>query len=76
MSLSKSKCSYSNNGTARIRHQCMKTAVLSWHRCLTNNGIQTIGLYHPLDGITILKYKLLCFWTPDKKIFKAKGASF
>ncbi len=30
----------------------------------------TIGLYHPLDGITNLRYKLLCFLTPNKKIFK------
>jgi hypothetical protein len=27
-----------------------------------------IGLYHPLDGITNLKYKLLGFLTPNKKI--------
>jgi hypothetical protein len=30
-----------------------------------------IGLYHPLDG-TNLKYKLLCFLTPNKKIPKRK----
>jgi len=34
----------------------------------------SIGLYHPLDGITNLKYKLLCFLTPNKK--KDKGISF
>jgi hypothetical protein len=28
-----------------------------------------IGLYYPLDGITNLKYKLLCFLTPNKIIF-------
>jgi hypothetical protein len=38
-------------------------------------GGATIGLYHPLDGITNLKYKLLCFLTP-KKFFKEKGTSF
>jgi hypothetical protein len=27
----------------------------------------TMGLYHPLDGITNLKYKLLYFLTPDEK---------
>jgi len=27
-----------------------------------------MGLYHPLDGDTNLKYKLLCFLTPNKKI--------
>jgi hypothetical protein len=29
---------------------------------------QPIGLYHSLDGITNVKYKLLCFLTPNKKI--------
>ncbi len=28
----------------------------------------TMGLYHPLDGKTNLKYKLLCFLTPNKNI--------
>jgi hypothetical protein len=28
---------------------------------------QTIGLYHPLDGMTNLKYRLLHFLTPNKK---------
>jgi hypothetical protein len=32
-----------------------------------------MGLYHPLDGITNLKYKLLYFITPK---FKEKGTSF
>ncbi len=27
-----------------------------------------IGLYHPLDSATNLKYKLLCFLTPNKII--------
>ena len=36
----------------------------------------TMGLYHPLDGITNLKYKLLYFLTPNKKNFKEKGTSF
>jgi hypothetical protein len=35
-----------------------------------------MGLYHPLDGITNLKYKLLYFSTPNKKVFKEKGTSF
>jgi hypothetical protein len=26
-----------------------------------------IGFYHPLDGVTNLKYNFLCFLTPDKK---------
>jgi len=29
-----------------------------------------MGLYHPLDGDTNLKDKLLCFLTPNKKKFK------
>ena len=28
------------NGTARIRHQCRKTAVLSCHRFLINSGVE------------------------------------
>ncbi len=35
-----------------------------------------IGLYHPLDGITNLKYKLLCFLTRNKKISKRKALAF
>ncbi len=37
--------------------------------------IPIIGLYHPLDGITNVKYKLLCFLTPNKKNFEEKGTS-
>ncbi len=50
--------------------------------CTTNAALEksshmgTIGLYHPLDGIANLKYKLLCFLTPNKKNFKEKGTSF
>ncbi len=35
-----------------------------------------MGLYHQLDGITNLKYKLLYFSTPNKKNFKDRGTSF
>ncbi len=35
-----------------------------------------IGLYHPLDGVTNLKYKLLCFLTPNKKISKRNAQAF
>ncbi len=35
-----------------------------------------IWLYHPLDGITNLKYGLLCFLTPNKKISKRKILAF
>jgi hypothetical protein len=34
-----------------------------------------MGLYHPLDGITNLKYKVLYFLTPFKKKFKEKGTT-
>ncbi len=30
----------------------------------------SIGLFHPLDGITNLKYKLLRLWTPTKKFIE------
>jgi hypothetical protein len=36
----------------------------------------TMGVYHALDGITNLKYRLLYFLTPNKKNFKEKGTSF
>jgi hypothetical protein len=32
-----------------------------------------MGLYHPLDGITNPKYKLLYFLTPNKKNSKRKA---
>jgi len=35
----------------------------------------SMELYHALDGVTNLKYKLLYFLTPNKK-FKEKGTSF
>jgi hypothetical protein len=35
-----------------------------------------MGLYHLLDGITNLKYKLLYFLTPNEKKFEEKGTSF
>jgi hypothetical protein len=31
------------NRTARIRHQCRKTIVLSCHRCLINTGIEKMS---------------------------------
>ncbi len=36
----------------------------------------TMGLYHPLDGDTNLRYKLLCFLTPNKKNSKRKAQAF
>ncbi len=35
-----------------------------------------IGLYHPLDGTTNLKYTLLCFLTSNKKISDKKALAF
>ncbi len=37
---------------------------------------QTMGLYHPLDGITNLKYKLFYFLTTIEKISKRKALAF
>jgi hypothetical protein len=31
------------NGTAHIRHQCRKIAVLSCHRCLINSGVEKMN---------------------------------
>ncbi len=36
----------------------------------------SMGLYHPLDGNTNLKYKLLCFLTSNKKISKKMALAF
>jgi len=36
----------------------------------------SMGLYHPLDGVTNLKYKLLYSLTPNKKISKRKTLAF
>ncbi len=38
--------------------------------------IKPMGLYHPLDGVTSLKCKLLYFLTPNKKISKRKALAF
>ncbi len=35
-------------------------------------NIDLIGLYRLLDGVTNLKYKLLCFCTRNKRKFKEK----
>jgi hypothetical protein len=35
-----------------------------------------LGLYHPLVGATNLKYRLLYFLTPNKKISKRKALAF
>jgi hypothetical protein len=35
-----------------------------------------MGFYHPLDGVTNLKYKLLYFLTPNKKISERKALAF
>ncbi len=47
--------------------------------CVINDNLKTccsMGLYHPLDGGTNIKYKLLCFLTPYKKISKKKPLAF
>ncbi len=42
---------------------CCQLTVTKW---------QPMGLHHPLDGDTNLKYKLLCFLTPNKKILSER----
>jgi hypothetical protein len=56
MSLSKMKYWYSNNRTARIRHHCRKTTVLSWHRCLNNwySNNRTSCIRHQCRKTTVL----------------------
>ncbi len=50
---------------------CMSPVCLSVCICM----FRSMGLYHPLDGITNLKYKLF-FSTPNKKISKRKALAF
>ncbi len=38
--------------------------------------ISVIGFHRPLDGLTNLKYKLLCFLTPNKKFSERKALAF
>jgi hypothetical protein len=38
--------------------------------------VMTMGLYHPLDCITNVKYKFLYFLTPNKKKSKRKALAF
>ncbi len=47
-------------GTARIRHQCSKTAILSCHRCLINTA---------LKKWTTFKYRLQ-LWPPGACVIK------
>jgi hypothetical protein len=57
------------------KSRAMSVAIVS--KYLSKNEVmRTIGLYHPLDGINNLKYKLLCFLTPNKKIYTEKLTSF
>ena len=46
---------------------------LPWLLEIRHNPME---LYHPLDGNTNLKYKLLCFLTLNKNNFKEEGTSF
>jgi hypothetical protein len=48
----------------------------SLHDSLTKLSFDLISLYHPLGGITNLKYKLLCFLTYNKKNSKIKALDF
>jgi hypothetical protein len=48
-----------------------KVALLPSHEVFAKGDCESlllIGFYRPLDGVTNLKYKLLCFLTPNKKI--------
>ncbi len=67
-----------NNGTL---HSCNKNPFdgrykkenIFWRKQLK----ETMGLYHPLDGITNLEHNLLCFLTPNKITFsKQKALAF
>ncbi len=49
MSLSKSKCWYSNKRTSCISHHCRKTTVSSFHRCLINTSIEKMNKTFNID---------------------------
>jgi hypothetical protein len=52
-----------------------KVFLAKMYKCASFKLFCPMGLYHPLDGDTNLKYKLLGFLTPNKKI-KENGTSF
>jgi hypothetical protein len=74
-----------SNMPCSIRHWTLKW-VNSWIQSL-RQGVSHIsrifkletnpmGLYQPLDGDTNLKYKQLCFLSPNKKNSKRKALAF
>ncbi len=56
---------------------CHRACIIKLFAALINTVTRQlyIGLYHPLDGVTNLKYKLLCFLTPNKIILQEKGGN-
>jgi hypothetical protein len=58
-------------------HSIKKTKCIQSSKSSTvRQAHPTMGLYHPLDGDSNLKYKLLGFLTPNKKISKGKALAF
>ncbi len=72
-------CRKSNGQTSFIQHVLLMPVCQNIRpsRLLTiegvgaklGEGMWAMGLYHTLDGITSLKYKLLCLFTPNTIIF-------
>jgi hypothetical protein len=62
-------------GTSNLA-QCAHSLVMKTIKWCEYGLMLLMGLYHPLDGITNLKYKLLCFLTPNKKNSKRKALFF
>jgi len=46
----------------------LKRSGLQVSMCIFTPKFNRMGLYHPLEGVTNLKYKLSYFLTPNKKI--------
>ncbi len=57
-------------------HMSFWTNVIFVHKATGHIKHISMGLYHPLDGVSNLKYKLLYFLTTNKKFFEEKGTSF
>ncbi len=58
----------------KIRKICFNSSVQLFSWCRIHNTL--MGLYHPLDVVTNLKYKLLHFLTLHNNISKRKALAF
>ncbi len=53
----------------QYKHNHTEVSTKKVNTVILRNKNNVMGLYHPPDGVTNLKYKLLCFLTPNEIIF-------